>query len=141
MDVDMILFLCVCKIPHKWVKSTLKRFLQVWYFWARKKEKEWPIKALLGNLEQNISFSHNHGWQHLRSVLQLFLFENLQIILKVKSNHGKVTNADLHKLFEEIKKITEYMNQIVAKDKKLHSDLVIVKNVSCRLEEKIIYLK
>ena len=56
-------------------------------------------------------------------------------------NPGKVIDADLHKLFEEIEKLTESMNKIVAKDKKLPSDLVIVQNVNCRLEAKIIYLK
>ena len=56
-------------------------------------------------------------------------------------NPGKVIDADLHKLFEEIEKLTESMNKIVAKDKKLPSDLVTVQNVNCRLEAKIIYLK
>ena len=37
------------------------------------------FKPVIGNLELNIFFAPNHGGQHLRSVLQLYLL-------------GKVTN-------------------------------------------------
>ena len=33
------------------------------------------------------------------------------------------------------------MNQIVAENKKLHSDIAIVKNVNRKLEDKIVYLE
>ena len=33
------------------------------------------------------------------------------------------------------------MNQIVAENKKLQSDIVMVKNVNCKLEGKIVYLE
>ena len=46
-----------------------------------------------------------------------------------------VVDTDLHKLFEKIEKLTESMNQIVAENSRLQSDIVIVKNVNCKLEE------
>ena len=46
-----------------------------------------------------------------------------------------VVDTDLHKLFEKIEKLTESMNQIVAENNRLQSDIVIVKNVNCKLEE------
>ena len=42
--------------------------------------------------------------------------------------------------FEQIERLTESMNQIVAENKKLQSDKVIVKNVNRKLEEQIVYL-
>ena len=33
------------------------------------------------------------------------------------------------------------MNQILAENKKLQSDIAIVKNVNCKLEDKIVYLE
>ena len=46
-----------------------------------------------------------------------------------------VVDTDLHKPFEKIEKLTESMNQIVAENNRLQSDIVIVKNVNCKLEE------
>ena len=46
-----------------------------------------------------------------------------------------VVDTDLHKLFEKIEKLTESMNQIVAENNRPQSDIVIVKNVNCKLEE------
>ena len=46
-----------------------------------------------------------------------------------------VVDTDLHKLFEKTEKLTESMNQIVAENNRLQSDIVIVKNVNCKLEE------
>ena len=46
-----------------------------------------------------------------------------------------VVDTDLHKLFEKIEKLTESMNQIVAENNRLQSDIMIVKNVNCKLEE------
>ena len=38
-------------------------------------------------------------------------------------------------------RLTESMNQIVAGNKKLQSDIAIVKNVNHKLEDKIVYLE
>ena len=55
---------------------------------------------------------------------------------------GKVVvDADLHKLCEKIERLAESMNQIVAKNKKLQSGIVIVKNFNHNLEERIVYLE
>ena len=52
---------------------------------------------------------------------------------------GKVVvDADLHKLCKKIDKLKESMNEIVAENKKLQRDLVIVKNINHKLEEKIL---
>ena len=61
--------------------------------------------------------------------------ENLDLKGKV------VVDVDLHKLCEKIERLTTSMNQIVAENKKLLSDIAIVKNVNHKLEEKIIYLE
>ena len=63
------------------------------------------------------------------------------LVQKILDLQGKVVvDADLHKLCEKVERRTESMNQIVAENKKLQSDIVIVKNVNHKLEEKIIYL-
>ena len=55
---------------------------------------------------------------------------------------GKVVvDADLHKLCEKIERLAESMNQIVAKNKKLQSGIVIVKNFNHNLGERIVYLE
>ena len=55
---------------------------------------------------------------------------------------GKVVvDADLHKLCEKIERLAESMNRIVAKNKKLQSGIVIVKNFNYNLEERIVYLE
>ena len=48
-----------------------------------------------------------------------------------------VFDADLHKLCEKIERLTESINQIVAENKKLQSDIVNVKYVNHKLVEKI----
>ena len=64
------------------------------------------------------------------------------LIQKILDLKGKVViDADLHKLCEKIERLTESINQIAAENKKLQSDIAIVKNVNCKLEDKIVYLK
>ena len=65
--------------------------------------------------------------------------ELVQRILDLK---GKVVvDADLNKLCEKIERLIESMNQIVAENKKLQSDTVIIMNVNRKLEKKIAYLE
>ena len=63
----------------------------------------------------------------------------VQKILDIKVKVA--VDADLHKLCEKIEKLTESMNQIMAENKKLQSDIAIVKNVSNKLKEKMVYLE
>ena len=64
------------------------------------------------------------------------------LVQKILDLKGKVVvNADLNKLCEKTERLTESMNQIVAENKKLQSDTVIMKNVNRKLEEKIVYLE
>ena len=63
-------------------------------------------------------------------------------IQKILDLIGKVViDADLHKLCEKVERLTESMNQIVAENKKLQSQIAIVKNVNRKLEGKIVYLE
>ena len=63
----------------------------------------------------------------------------MQKILDLK---GKViVDTDLHKLSDQIHKLTEMIDQISAENRKLKSGLVITKNVNSRLEERIINLE
>ena len=63
----------------------------------------------------------------------------VQNILDLK---GKViVDTDLHKLSDQIHKLTEMIDQISAENRKLKSGLVITKNVNSRLEERIINLE
>ena len=72
----------------------------------------------------------------------LTLFNKSDLLQKILDVKGKVVvDADLHKLCEMIEKLTESINQIVAENKKLQSDIVIVKNVNHKLEGKIVYLE
>ena len=60
----------------------------------------------------------------------------MQKILDLK---GKViVDTDLHKLSDQIYKLTEAIDQISLENRKLTSELVITKNVNTRLEERII---
>ena len=64
------------------------------------------------------------------------------LIQKILDLKGKVVNdTDMRKLCEKIERLTETMNQIVVENKKLQGDIAIVKNVNCKLENKIVYLK
>ena len=64
------------------------------------------------------------------------------LIQKILDLKGKVViDADLHKLCEKIERLTKSMNQIVAENKKLQSDIAIMKNVNRELEDKIVYLE
>ena len=54
--------------------------------------------------------------------------------LKVKV----IVDTDLHKLSDQIHKLTETIDQISLVNRKLTSELVIIKNVNSRLEERII---
>ena len=63
----------------------------------------------------------------------------MQKILHLK---GKViVDTDLHKLFDQIHKITEATDQISAESRKLTSEMVIAKNLNSRLEERITNLE
>ena len=63
----------------------------------------------------------------------------MQNILDLK---GKViVDTDLHKLSDQIHKLTEAIDQISLENKKLTSELSITKNVNSRLEEMIINLE
>ena len=65
-----------------------------------------------------------------------------ELVQKILNLKGKVVvDADLHKLCGKIEKLTKSMNQIMAENKRLQSDIVIVKNVNNKLEEKIVYLE
>ena len=64
------------------------------------------------------------------------------LIQKILDLKGKVViDADLHKLCEKIERLTKSMNQIVAENKKLQSDIAIMKNVNRELEDNIVYLE
>ena len=64
------------------------------------------------------------------------MLNSLKKILDLK---GKViVDTDLHKLSDQIHKLTETIDQISLVNRKLTSELVIIKNVNSRLEEKII---
>ena len=68
--------------------------------------------------------------------------KKLDFIQKILDRKGKVViDADLHKLCEKIERLTKSMNQIVAENKKLQSDIAIMKNVNRELEDKIVYLE
>ena len=70
------------------------------------------------------------------------LLEKSDLIQKILHRQGKVViDADLHKLCEKIKRLTESMNQIVVENKKLQSDIAIVKNVYQKLKDQIVYLE
>ena len=64
------------------------------------------------------------------------MLNSLKKILDLK---GKViVDTDLHKLSDQIHKLTETIDQISLVNRKLTSELVIIKNVNSRLEERII---
>ena len=70
------------------------------------------------------------------------LLKKSDLIQKILDLKEKVViDADLHKLCEKIERLTEIMNQIVAENKKLQSDIAIVKNVNRKLKDKIVYLE
>ena len=70
------------------------------------------------------------------------LLKKSYLIQKILHLKGKVVIvADLHKLCEKIERLTESMNQIVAENKKLQSDIAIVKNVNQKFKDKIVYLE
>ena len=64
------------------------------------------------------------------------------LVQKILHLKGKViVDTDLHKLSDQIHKITEATDQISAENKKLTSEMVIRKNLNSRLEERIINLE
>ena len=64
------------------------------------------------------------------------------LVQKILDLKGKViVDTDLHKLSDQIHKLTEMIDQISAENRKLTSELVITKNVNSRLEERIINLQ
>ena len=64
------------------------------------------------------------------------------IVQKILDLKGKVViDTDLHKLSDQIHKLTEGIDRISLENRKLTSELVITKNVNSRLEERIINLE
>ena len=63
----------------------------------------------------------------------------MQKILDLKGKF--IDEGDLHKLFDQISKLTETIDQISLENKKLRSELVTTQNVDSRIEEKIINLE
>ena len=58
------------------------------------------------------------------------------LVQKILDLQGKVIiDTDLHKLSDQIHKLTEAIDQISLENRKLTSELVITKNVSSRFEE------
>ena len=64
------------------------------------------------------------------------------LMQNILDRKGKVlVDTDLHKLSDQICKLTEVIDQISLENKKLTSELSITKNVNSRLEEMIINLE
>ena len=63
----------------------------------------------------------------------------VQKILDLKEK--VIVDTDLHKLSDQIHRLTEALDQILLENRKLTSELVITKNVNSRLEERIINLE
>ena len=64
------------------------------------------------------------------------------LVRKILDLKGEViVGTDLHKLSNQIHKITEAIDQISLENRKLTSELIITKNVNNRLEERIINLE
>ena len=64
------------------------------------------------------------------------------LVQKILDLKGKViVDTDLHKLSNQIYKLTEAIDQISLENRKLTSELVITRNVNSRLEERIINLE
>ena len=64
------------------------------------------------------------------------------LVQKILDLKGKViVDTDLHKLSDQIHKLTEAIEQISLENRKLRSELVITKNFNSRLEERIINLE
>ena len=64
------------------------------------------------------------------------------LVQKILDLKGKViVDTDLHKLSNQIHKLSEAISQISLENRKLTSELVITKNMNSRLEERIINLE
>ena len=64
------------------------------------------------------------------------------LVQKILDLKGKViVDTDLHKLSNQIRKLSEAISQIPLENRKLTSELVVTKNVNSRLEERIINLE
>ena len=78
----------------------------------------------MGESSTNIS----NLWQSVLNLLKNL--EKLDLVQKILDLRGKfVINADLHKLCEKTERLTESMNQTVAENKKLQSDIPIQLNL------------
>ena len=76
------------------------------------------------------------------SELVLNSLKKSYLVQKILDLKGKViVDTDLHKLSNQIHKLTEVIDQISSENRKLASELVITKNVNSRLEERIINLE
>ena len=72
----------------------------------------------------------------------LNLLKKSDLVQKILDLKGKViVDTDLHKLSDQIYKLTEAIDQISLENRKLTSELVITKNKNTRLEERIINLE
>ena len=80
-----------------------------------------------------------NGWKQY--IYFKFIRICIEFVKEITLNSKVIIDADLHELCEKIERLTESMNQIVAGNKKLQSDIAIVKNVNCKLEDKIVYLE
>ena len=72
----------------------------------------------------------------------LNLLKKSDLVQKILDLKGKViVDTDLHKLSDQIYKLREAIDQISLENRKLTSELVIIKNKNTRLEERIINLE
>ena len=95
----------------------------------------WTFKKIIQNWWKQYKY-----FKFIR--IKLNLLKKSDLVQKILDLKGKVVvDADLNKLCEKIERLTDIMNQIVTENKKLQSDIVIIKNVYCKLEKKIVYLE
>ena len=71
----------------------------------------------------------------------LILLKNSDLVQKIWDLKRKFfIGTNFHELCEQIKKLSESLNQLVAENKKFDNNLVIVLNINHGFEEKIVYL-
>ena len=71
----------------------------------------------------------------------LILLKNSDLVQKIWDLKRKFfIGTNFHELCEQIKKLSENLNQLVAENKKFDNNLVIVLNINHGFEEKIVYL-
>ena len=68
--------------------------------------------------------------------------EKSDLVQKILDLKGKViVDTDLHKLSDQIHKLTEAIDRLSLENRKLTSELVITKNVNSRLQQRIMNLE